>query len=111
MSQLKLDRYTLLTGAPPFETMSLKDTYNKIRRNDYEIPSRISSAARVLIRKLLQPDPTSRPTMEQVLADEFLAAGWLENFPFCLTPHLSIHVLNDTHPNRYSAPSDALVSF
>jgi len=69
-------RYTLLVGKPPFETSCLKDTYTKIKKNEYHIPvSRMSPPAKRLIERLLQADPTQRPTMEQVLQDEFFTAG------------------------------------
>ena len=42
-------------GKPPFETSSLKDTYTKIKRNDYYIPPRVSTQAQILIVKLLRP--------------------------------------------------------
>ena len=53
-------RYTLLVGRPPFETQSLKDTYSKIKRNEYHIPSRIGPLARALITRMLQGEPTCR---------------------------------------------------
>ena len=53
-------RYTLLVGHPPFETQSLKDTYGKIKRNEYHIPSRIAPTARSLITRMLRPDPADR---------------------------------------------------
>ncbi|EDO37827.1 predicted protein [Nematostella vectensis] len=63
--------YTLLVGKPPFETQSLKTTYDRIKRNEYYIPSKVSHTAQLLIIKLLRPDPTTRPTMQQVLDDDF----------------------------------------
>jgi len=69
-------RYTLLVGKPPFETSSLKDTYSKIKKNEYNIPvSRMSPPAKRLIEQLLQAEPTQRPTMDQVLHDEFFTSG------------------------------------
>ena len=53
-------RYTLLVGHPPFETQTLKDTYTKIKKNEYNIPSRIGPLARALIIRMLQADPSSR---------------------------------------------------
>lgn len=70
-----------MVGKPPFETSCLKDTYAKIKKNEYQIPSRVSSSARNLIQKLLQPDPSSRPSMEQVLEDDFFSSG---EFSGCL---------------------------
>ena len=46
--------YTLLVGRPPFETQTLKDTYARIKRNEYHIPSRIGQSAKNLIARLLQ---------------------------------------------------------
>lgn len=70
-------RYTLLVGKPPFETQSLKDTYQKIKRNDYRIPSYISHDARALIARLLQSEPASRPSPTDILQDPFLTGGYL----------------------------------
>jgi len=69
--------YTLLVGKPPFETSSLKDTYSRIKKNEYVIPSRVCTSARVLIQKLLQAEPASRPSMDQILDDEFFHSGCL----------------------------------
>jgi polo-like kinase 1 len=46
--------YTLLVGRPPFETQTLKDTYAKIKKNDYHVPSKTGPLARKLIMWLLQ---------------------------------------------------------
>ncbi|XP_023323856.1 serine/threonine-protein kinase PLK1 isoform X2 [Eurytemora carolleeae] len=69
--------YTLLVGKPPFETQSLKDTYNRIKRNEYHIPSKIGPLARNLIAKLLQNDPMKRPSVTEILKDDFMTMGYL----------------------------------
>ena len=46
--------FTLLVGKPPFETQTLKETYKRIRANEYHVPSRIGLQAKNLIRQLLQ---------------------------------------------------------
>ncbi|XP_046631320.1 serine/threonine-protein kinase PLK1-like [Daphnia pulicaria] len=69
--------YTLLVGRPPFETQSLKDTYSKIKRNEYHIPSRIGPLARALISRMLQGDPACRPAVDIVLNDEFMTCGYM----------------------------------
>jgi len=69
--------YTLLIGKPPFETSCLKDTYAKIKKNEFTIPpNKVSNQAKNLIQNLLQPDPNSRPTMSQILDDEFFHCGY-----------------------------------
>ena len=72
-----VSRYTLLVGKPPFETQSLKETYQKIKRNEYRIPSFIGREARTLITRLLQSDPAHRPSPSDILQDPFLTAGYL----------------------------------
>ena len=68
--------YTLLIGKPPFETSCLKDTYAKIKKNEFSIPpNKVSVQAKNLIHSLLQPDPNSRPTMAHILEDEFFTCG------------------------------------
>jgi len=69
--------YTLLVGKPPFETQTLKDTYSRIKKNEYNIPSKIGPLARKLITRLLQNDPLNRPTVTDVLQDDFMNMGYL----------------------------------
>jgi len=80
--------YTLLVGKPPFETNSLRDTYAKIRRGDYNLPTnRVGTSARHLITKMLQVEPTLRPTAKQILCHEFLTHSFIpSSLPVsCLT--------------------------
>ena len=76
-TSIMIFRYTLLVGKPPFETDSLKDTYQRIKRNEYRVPSHISSTARSLITRLLRADPASRPTPLDILQDPFLTVGFV----------------------------------
>ncbi|KAI1291872.1 Serine/threonine-protein kinase PLK1 [Halotydeus destructor] len=69
--------YTLLVGRPPFETNDLKDTYKKIRHNDYNIPSNVPAEARRLIHIMLQADPTKRPSMTEILHDPYLTSNYV----------------------------------
>jgi hypothetical protein len=55
--------------------INLKDTYTRIKRNEYHIPSRVSLPAKNLITRLLKADPTDRPTVEAILQDEFFSSG------------------------------------
>ncbi|XP_059164290.1 serine/threonine-protein kinase PLK1-like isoform X2 [Physella acuta] len=69
--------FTLLVGKPPFETSCLKDTYMRIKKNEYSVPSKVSTAARNLINRLLRSNPTDRPNMDQIMEDPFFTAGYL----------------------------------
>uniref|UniRef100_A0A669EDG0 Serine/threonine-protein kinase PLK n=1 Tax=Oreochromis niloticus TaxID=8128 RepID=A0A669EDG0_ORENI len=69
--------YTLLVGKPPFETSCLKETYNRIKKNNYTIPWHINPAATALIKRMLHADPTQRPTIAELQADEFITSGYI----------------------------------
>lgn len=69
--------YTLLCGRPPFETSSLKETYARIKKNEYSIPSSksLSKAAVDMIHKMLRSDPSSRPNMMALREEPWLKEG------------------------------------
>ncbi|XP_038053272.1 serine/threonine-protein kinase PLK1-like [Patiria miniata] len=71
--------YTLLVGKPPFETSCLKDTYLRIKRNEYSIPShcKVSPTARSLISRLLKNNPHERPSINTLLEDSFFTSDYL----------------------------------
>eukprot|EP00118_Oscarella_pearsei_P026386 m.309833 g.309833 ORF g.309833 m.309833 type:complete len:600 (+) comp48146_c0_seq1:94-1893(+) len=91
--------YTLLVGKPPFETKSLKETYSRIRRNEYFIPPKVSPNAQALIMKLLRSDPTERPASEAVLEDRFFTCGYL---PVRL-PHSCLTMAPRFHDKKVAA--------
>ncbi|VDP91079.1 unnamed protein product [Echinostoma caproni] len=72
--------YTLLVGKPPFETNELEKTYTRIKHNEYQIPTRVSTSASKLIRALLHADPAKRPSMFTILDDDFFK----DYIPNCL---------------------------
>ncbi|XP_010901426.1 serine/threonine-protein kinase PLK1 [Esox lucius] len=69
--------YTLLVGKPPFETSCLKETYNRIKKNNYTIPWHINPVASSLIKRMLHADPAQRPSISQLQTDEFFTAGYI----------------------------------
>ncbi|KAM6939738.1 serine/threonine-protein kinase PLK1 [Xenentodon cancila] len=69
--------YTLLVGKPPFETSCLKETYNRIKKNNYTIPWHINPAAATLIKRMLHADPAQRPTISELQSDEFFTSGYI----------------------------------
>lgn len=79
--------YTLFVGKPPFETNDLKDTYKKIKNNDYEIPNYVPEDARDFIRQMLKADPSERPWMIDILNDPYLTKNYVPSrLPLsCLT--------------------------
>lgn len=79
--------YTLLAGQPPFETKSLKDTYSKIRKGDYRMPSVLHKQPCDMIKAMLTSDPCKRPTVHQLAKFPFLTQHHIpESLPVtCLT--------------------------
>ena len=69
--------YTLLVGKPPFETRDVKTTYGKIRKAEFVFPEncKISSFAKNLIRKILVVEAKSRPSLNDILFDDFFNQG------------------------------------
>ncbi|XP_021966637.1 serine/threonine-protein kinase PLK1 [Folsomia candida] len=71
--------YTLLIGRPPFETATLRDTYQKIRRGEYIFPQnvKIGHPAKNLLHKMLQVNPDLRPSARQIISNEFILCGFM----------------------------------
>ena len=65
--------YTLIIGKPPFETRDVKETYKKIKNNEYSFPEQaiISEPAKSLISQILVLDPQKRLSLDQILTHEF----------------------------------------
>jgi len=49
-------RYTLLVGKPPFETSCLKETYIRIKKNEYTVPRVSIFASGVQSQNPMQPN-------------------------------------------------------
>jgi len=69
--------YTMLVGKPPFETPDVKTTYKKIRMNSYSFPEHVplSESAKGLITKILNLDPSRRPSLDEILDHPFMNHG------------------------------------
>jgi len=70
--------YALLIGHPPFETESLKQTYERILGNIYTFPNNISEEAQTFIRKLLHPDPHDRGNLDGASTDSIFSQKFLK---------------------------------
>ncbi|XP_072457530.1 inactive serine/threonine-protein kinase PLK5 [Notamacropus eugenii] len=68
--------YTALTGFPPFKASPLPEMYQNIRDAHYPVPTHLSPNARRLIARLLAPNPADRPSLDQVLQDDFFTQGF-----------------------------------
>ncbi|KAM3138427.1 Serine/threonine-protein kinase plk1 [Paramecium bursaria] len=69
--------YAMLIGKPPFETPDVKTTYKKIRMNSYNFPEHVpvSDAAKNIITKILNLEPSKRPSLDEIMAHPFMNNG------------------------------------
>ena len=66
--------YTMLIGKAPFDGGNVSNTYENIRQNDFSFPIKdqhISHQARMFIRSILNQDPASRLSLEQMVQHPF----------------------------------------
>jgi len=65
--------YTLLFGIPPFQTGRVNTTYKKIKASSYDYPDhiKVTHYARGLIDNMLQKYAKSRPTILDIIQNEF----------------------------------------
>ena len=69
--------YTLIYGKPPFETQDVKATYKRIRTGNYDFDHKVevSPEAINLIRSILNNDPSRRPSINEILASDWINNG------------------------------------
>jgi len=58
--------YAMLCGSLPFDEDSMPNLFEKIKRSKYYIPNHLSSGAKDLINRLLQPTPINRISLSKV---------------------------------------------
>jgi hypothetical protein len=102
--------YALLVGRPPFETTTLKETYLRITENNYTLPPSLSPSAKSLIKMCLLPVPGCRPSLQDILSDEFFTCGYLPRSlsPTCCTsvPKLPSYARSSSRPLSYAVPPE-----
>lgn len=59
---------TLLAGKSCFDYTTMKETYQRILKLNYNLPEWLSEEAKDLIRRILVPDPATRLNHDQILA-------------------------------------------
>ncbi|CAH8385408.1 unnamed protein product [Eruca vesicaria subsp. sativa] len=67
--------FVILAGYVPFEDSNVVTMYRKIQRRDYKFPSWISKPVRSIIYKLLDPNPETRMSIEDVTETKWFKKG------------------------------------
>ncbi|KAJ7568179.1 hypothetical protein O6H91_01G021600 [Diphasiastrum complanatum] len=68
--------FVLMAGYLPFDEPNLMMLYKKIYRADFTCPSWFSSGARNLLLRILDPNPTTRITIPEILENEWFKKGY-----------------------------------
>lgn len=76
--------YVLLAGFLPFQDDNIVAMYRKIYRGDFKCPPWLSSDARKLITKLLDPNPSSRITISKIMESPWFKKAAPKNPKFLL---------------------------
>ncbi|XP_057948695.1 CBL-interacting serine/threonine-protein kinase 23 isoform X3 [Malania oleifera] len=68
--------FVLMAGYLPFEESNLVALYKKIFKADFTCPPWFSSNAKKLIRRILDPNPSTRITIAEVIENEWFKKGY-----------------------------------
>ncbi|XWS14874.1 hypothetical protein CRYUN_Cryun35bG0046500 [Craigia yunnanensis] len=69
--------YVLMAGYLPFDELDLTTLYSKIERAEFSCPSWFPVGAKSLIQRILDPNPQTRITIEQIRSDEWFKKGYV----------------------------------
>lgn len=73
--------YVMLTGHLPFDDRNLAVLYQKIFKGETQFPKWLSPGARRLIRRILDPNPKTRPTVDEIRADDWFKEDYVPAVP------------------------------
>eukprot|EP00063_Salmo_salar_P017772 XP_013992607.1 PREDICTED: MAP/microtubule affinity-regulating kinase 4-like isoform X5 [Salmo salar] len=77
--------YTLVSGSLPFDGQNLKELRERVLRGKYRVPFYMSTDCEGILRRFLVLNPTKRCTLNQVMKDKWINAGYDED---SLKPHI-----------------------
>ncbi|CAJ1054173.1 serine/threonine-protein kinase MARK1-like [Xyrichtys novacula] len=70
--------YTLVSGSLPFDGQNLKELRERVLRGKYRIPFYMSTDCENLLKKLLVLNPSKRGSLQQIMRDRWMNAGYDE---------------------------------
>ncbi|CAA6657891.1 unnamed protein product [Spirodela intermedia] len=73
---LRVILFVLMAGYLPFEDSNLASLYKKIHKAEFSCPSWLSSGAKKLIKRILDPNPVNRITIAEVIENEWFKKGY-----------------------------------
>ncbi|KAK8629251.1 hypothetical protein V6N13_078100 [Hibiscus sabdariffa] len=69
--------FVLMAGYLPFEDPNLVGLYKKIFKADFTCPPWFSSSAKKLIKRILDPNPSTRITIAEIIENEWFKKGYV----------------------------------
>ncbi|XWS21369.1 hypothetical protein CRYUN_Cryun30bG0049700 [Craigia yunnanensis] len=69
--------YVLMAGYLPFDELDLTTLYSKIEKAEFSCPSWFPVGAKSLIHRILDPNPQTRITIEQIRSDEWFKKSYV----------------------------------
>ncbi|KTF95149.1 hypothetical protein cypCar_00034292 [Cyprinus carpio] len=93
--------YTLVSGSLPFDGQNLKELRERVLRGKYRVPFYMSTDCEGILRRFLVLNPSKRCTLEQVMKDKWMNAGYESDE---LKPHVE-PAEDYSDPNRIGGPS------
>ncbi|XP_051125801.1 CBL-interacting protein kinase 23-like [Andrographis paniculata] len=68
--------FVLMAGYLPFEESNIQALYKKIFKADFTCPAWFSASAKKLIKRILDPNPSTRITIAEVIENEWFKKGY-----------------------------------
>ncbi|KAK9697023.1 hypothetical protein RND81_08G010000 [Saponaria officinalis] len=68
--------FVLMAGYLPFEDSNLMSLYKKILKASFTCPPWLSTSAKTLIQQILNPNPSTRITIAEVIENEWFKKGY-----------------------------------
>lgn len=94
--------YVLLTGRLPFDDDYIPALFKKIQQGNYNMPSYISSGAARLVRRMLQVNPVTRITIQEIRQDPW----FVKDLADYLQPPVEDFVDTGVDPDKAIDPRD-----
>lgn len=69
--------YVLMAGYLPFDELDLTTLYSKVERADFSCPTWFPVGAKSLIHRILDPNPETRITIDEIRNDEWFKKGYV----------------------------------
>ncbi|PIA28596.1 hypothetical protein AQUCO_06800037v1 [Aquilegia coerulea] len=82
--------FELLAGYLPFHDCNLWNLYRKISRAKYAFPKWFTASQRCLILKILNPNPSRRMTVADILEDEWFQINYKSHKAIDSTEHINV---------------------